>query len=225
MAKNLSNLRAPKKANTGRKRVGRGMGSGMGKTSTRGHKGQGSRSGSSLMRGFEGGQMPLHRRLPKRGFTNIFRVEYTVINLTRIASVAAEKNVTEIGLDDYKKLGLASNKKALDQDPRHRRTDGGHHHHCPQVLEDGPGKDRESRRQGSAGGRRSRRGSQVTQLSWAGKLSRLKPSGRLGPGGKVSPCPAGQRTPSGDKIETAVKQAFEAGRANFRPWSGPQSYV
>ena len=113
MAKNLSNLRAPKKANIGRKRVGRGMGSGMGKTSTRGHKGQGSRSGSSLMRGFEGGQMPLHRRLPKRGFTNIFRVEYTVINLTRIASVAAEKGVAEIGLDDYKKLGLASNKKAL----------------------------------------------------------------------------------------------------------------
>ena len=113
MAKNLSNLRAPKKANIGRKRVGRGMGSGMGKTSTRGHKGQGSRSGSSLMRGFEGGQMPLHRRLPKRGFTNIFRVEYTVINLTRIAAVAAEKDVTEIGIDDYKKLGLASNKKAL----------------------------------------------------------------------------------------------------------------
>ena len=113
MAKNLSNLRAPKKANTGRKRVGRGMGSGMGKTSTRGHKGQGSRSGSSLMRGFEGGQMPLHRRLPKRGFTNIFRTEYTVINLTRIASVAAEKGVSEIGLDDYKKLGLASSKKAL----------------------------------------------------------------------------------------------------------------
>ncbi len=113
MAKNLSNLRAPKNANTGRKRVGRGMGSGMGKTSTRGHKGQGSRSGSSLMRGFEGGQMPLHRRLPKRGFTNIFRVEYTVINLTRIASVAAEKGVSEIGLDDYKKLGLVSSKKEL----------------------------------------------------------------------------------------------------------------
>jgi large subunit ribosomal protein L15 len=89
------------------------MGSGMGKTSTRGHKGQGSRSGSSLMRGFEGGQMPLHRRLPKRGFTNIFRVEYTVINLTRIASVAAEKGVSEIGLDDYKKLGLVSSKKEL----------------------------------------------------------------------------------------------------------------
>ncbi|HVZ82496.1 MAG TPA: 50S ribosomal protein L15 [Terracidiphilus sp.] len=109
MAKNLSNLRAPKKANTGRKRVGRGMGSGMGKTSTRGHKGQRSRSGSSMMRGFEGGQMPLHRRLPKRGFTNIFRTEYTVINLDRLA----ELDVKEIGLDDYKKLGLVSSKKAL----------------------------------------------------------------------------------------------------------------
>jgi large subunit ribosomal protein L15 len=109
MVKNLSNLRAPKKANTGRKRVGRGMGSGMGKTSTRGHKGQGSRSGSSLMRGFEGGQMPLHRRLPKRGFTNIFRTEYTVVNLDRIAGLG----VSEIGLDDYRKLGLVSNRKAL----------------------------------------------------------------------------------------------------------------
>ena len=65
------------------------MGSGMGKTSTRGHKGQGSRSGSSLMRGFEGGQMPLHRRLPKRGFTNIFRTEYTVLGLDRIAEINA----------------------------------------------------------------------------------------------------------------------------------------
>ena len=110
MAKNLSNLRAPKNANTARKRVGRGMGSGMGKTSTRGHKGQGSRSGSSLMRGFEGGQMPLHRRLPKRGFTNIFRTEYTVVNLDRIAGL---EGVKEITVDDYKKLGLASSKKAL----------------------------------------------------------------------------------------------------------------
>jgi large subunit ribosomal protein L15 len=109
MATNLSNLRAPKKANTNRKRVGRGMGSGMGKTSTRGHKGQGSRSGFSLMRGFEGGQMPLHRRLPKRGFVNIFRTEYTVVNLERIA----ELGVAEIALEDYKKLGLASSKKAL----------------------------------------------------------------------------------------------------------------
>jgi len=113
MAKNLSNLRAPRKANTGRKRVGRGMGSGMGKTSARGHKGQGSRSGFSLMRGFEGGQMPLHRRLPKRGFTNIFRTEYTVVNLDRIVQQTEGLAVTEIGLDDYKKLGLASAKKPL----------------------------------------------------------------------------------------------------------------
>jgi large subunit ribosomal protein L15 len=88
---NLSNLKAPKQASEKRKRVGRGMGSGMGKTSTRGHKGQGSRSGSRLMRGFEGGQMPLHRRLPKRGFKNIFKTEYAIVNLDRIA-VLAERN-------------------------------------------------------------------------------------------------------------------------------------
>jgi large subunit ribosomal protein L15 len=69
------------------------MGSGMGKTSARGHKGQRSRSGSRMMRGFEGGQMPLHRRLPKRGFTNIFRVEYQVVNLERLAELG-EKNIT-----------------------------------------------------------------------------------------------------------------------------------
>jgi large subunit ribosomal protein L15 len=82
---NLSNIRAPKKANSNKKRVGRGMGSGMGKTSTRGHKGQRSRSGSRMMRGFEGGQMPLHRRMPKRGFTNIFRQEFNVVNLDKLA--------------------------------------------------------------------------------------------------------------------------------------------
>jgi large subunit ribosomal protein L15 len=65
------------------------------------------------MRGFEGGQMPLHRRLPKRGFTNIFRTEYTVVNLDRIAEHVEGLSVTEIGLDDYKKLGLASSKRAL----------------------------------------------------------------------------------------------------------------
>lgn len=84
---NLSTIRKPKNSTEKRKRVGRGMGSGMGKTSTRGHKGQGSRSGSRLMRGFEGGQMPLHRRLPKRGFTNIFKKEYTVVNLTALADL------------------------------------------------------------------------------------------------------------------------------------------
>ena len=90
---NLSNLRAPRKANEKKKRVGRGMGSGMGKTSARGHKGQRSRSGSRMMRGFEGGQMPLHRRLPKRGFTNIFRTEYQVVNLERLAGLG-ESNIT-----------------------------------------------------------------------------------------------------------------------------------
>ena len=106
---NLSNLRAPKKANSGKKRVGRGMGSGMGKTSTRGHKGQGSRSGSSLMRGFEGGQMPLHRRLPKRGFTNIFRTEYTVLNLDRIA----EYTQCELTYEKLVSLGLVRKRNAL----------------------------------------------------------------------------------------------------------------
>jgi large subunit ribosomal protein L15 len=89
------------------------MGSGMGKTSTRGHKGQGSRSGSHLMRGFEGGQMPLHRRLPKRGFTNIFRTEYTVVNLDRLVLHLEGLTLTEIKLEDYKKLGLSSSKNAL----------------------------------------------------------------------------------------------------------------
>ena len=100
---NLSNLRAPKKANSNKKRVGRGMGSGMGKTSTRGHKGQRSRSGSRMMRGFEGGQMPLHRRLPKRGFTNIFKTEYVILNIDRIAGLG-EADVT---LDTLVKAGLA----------------------------------------------------------------------------------------------------------------------
>src|SRR5690349_15509122 len=113
MATNLSNLRAPKKANTNRKRVGRGMGSGMGKTSTRGHKGQGSRSGSSLMRGFEGGQMPLHRRLPKRGFTNIFRTEYTVLGLDRIAEINAASSETEFTLEKIVSLGLLRKRNGL----------------------------------------------------------------------------------------------------------------
>jgi large subunit ribosomal protein L15 len=102
---NLSNLRAPKKANSNKKRVGRGMGSGMGKTSTRGHKGQRSRSGSRMMRGFEGGQMPLHRRLPKRGFTNIFRTEYTILNIDRIAELGA----AHVTLETLVKAGLAKN--------------------------------------------------------------------------------------------------------------------
>jgi len=109
MPTNLSNLRAPKKANSNKKRVGRGMGSGMGKTSTRGHKGQRSRSGSRMMRGFEGGQMPLHRRLPKRGFTNIFRTEYTVVNLDRIA----ELGEAELTVEKLVERGLLKKRNEL----------------------------------------------------------------------------------------------------------------
>ena len=90
---NLSTLRAPRKSSEKRKRVGRGMGSGMGKTSTRGHKGQRSRSGSRILRGFEGGQMPLHRRMPKRGFTNIFKKEYSLVNVGRLGELG-EKDIT-----------------------------------------------------------------------------------------------------------------------------------
>jgi len=106
---NLSNLRKPRKATAKRKRVGRGMGSGMGKTSTRGHKGQRSRSGSRMMRGFEGGQMPLHRRLPKRGFTNIFRTEYEVVNLGRLAEVGEREITPEV----LRKAGVVSSRNAL----------------------------------------------------------------------------------------------------------------
>ena len=82
----LSNLKPPKGANRNRKRVGRGPGSGLGKTAGRGSKGAQSRAGYKRKRGFEGGQMPLHRRLPKRGFFNPFRVEYAVVNLDDLAA-------------------------------------------------------------------------------------------------------------------------------------------
>ena len=81
----LSNLRKPKGATHAKKRVGRGQGSGNGKTAGRGHKGAKSRSGFKRKRGFEGGQMPLHRRVPKRGFHNPFREEYEVVNLDTLA--------------------------------------------------------------------------------------------------------------------------------------------
>ena len=103
---NLSNIHAPKKSTTKRKRVGRGMGSGMGKTSTRGHKGQRSRTGSRMIRGFEGGQMPLHRRMPKRGFTNIFRKEFNIVSLERLA----ELGETTINPDVLRKAGVIKTK-------------------------------------------------------------------------------------------------------------------
>jgi large subunit ribosomal protein L15 len=81
---NLSGLRPPAGQKRARKRIGRGMGSGRGKTATRGSKGQHAGTGFSQKRGFEGGQMPIHRRLPKRGFTNIFKKQYAIINLGRL---------------------------------------------------------------------------------------------------------------------------------------------
>ena len=83
----LNNLKPADRSKFKKKRVGRGPGSGLGKTSGRGHKGAQSRSGYHFKRGFEGGQMPLHRRVPKRGFTNIFRIEFAVVNVDRIAEV------------------------------------------------------------------------------------------------------------------------------------------
>ena len=84
------------------------MGSGMGKTATRGHKGQGSRSGTRLLRGFEGGQMPLHRRLPKRGFTNIFREEYAVVNLQDLARLGEASITPEV----LRKAGLVNGRNS-----------------------------------------------------------------------------------------------------------------
>jgi len=103
---NLSQIRRPKKASEKRKRVGRGMGSGMGKTSTRGHKGQRSRSGSRMIRGFEGGQMPLHRRLPKRGFTNIFRKRFNIVNLETLDRLGEATITPEV----LRKTGVVRNR-------------------------------------------------------------------------------------------------------------------
>src|SRR5437763_11743376 len=98
---NLSNLHPPKGQKHAPKRVGRGMGSGTGKTSGKGSKGARAISGYSIMRGFEGGQMPLHRRLPKRGFTNIFKKQYAVVNLGRLEKLEGDSfsadNLIELG--------------------------------------------------------------------------------------------------------------------------------
>jgi large subunit ribosomal protein L15 len=104
---NLSSLTPPEGQKHRKKRIGRGMGSGRGKTSTRGSKGARSISGYSIMRGFEGGQMPLHRRLPKRGFTNIFKKEFAIVNLRDLERLPGDTfNVDRlIELGVVKKLG------------------------------------------------------------------------------------------------------------------------
>src|SRR5256714_5863224 len=103
----LSNLRPPAGQKKNKKRIGRGMGSGTGKTAGRGTKGQKSISGFGQKRGFEGGQMPLHRRLPKRGFTNIFKKQYAVVNLGRLDKLEGDTFTADrlIELGVVKKLG------------------------------------------------------------------------------------------------------------------------
>lgn len=105
---NLSNLKPATGATKDRKRIGRGTGSGYGGTSTRGHKGAKSRSGYSKKIGFEGGQMPIQRRLPKFGFKNINRVEYKAINLSTLQQMAEEKNMSKIGLEELRSAGFIS---------------------------------------------------------------------------------------------------------------------
>ena len=105
----LHNLKPAKGANHHDKRVGRGAGSGHGGYSTRGLKGAKSRSGYSSKLGFEGGQMPLQRRLPKFGFTNIKRVEYKAINLSTLEDLAAKNNLTEVTFETLVQAGFVSN--------------------------------------------------------------------------------------------------------------------
>jgi large subunit ribosomal protein L15 len=104
----LKDLKPAPGSNKKRKRVGRGDGSGHGKTSCRGHKGQGARSGGNVQPGFEGGQMPLQRRLPKRGFHNIFRVQMAVVNLNQLESLAGGGEITPENLAQH---GLIGGKK------------------------------------------------------------------------------------------------------------------
>ena len=108
----LYNLQPAEGATHNSKRVGRGYGSGKGRTSTRGHKGAKQRSGYSKKIGFEGGQMPLQRRVPKFGFQNINRVEYKAINLELIQKLADEKNLSKVGIEELIQAGFV-NKKQL----------------------------------------------------------------------------------------------------------------
>lgn len=105
---NLSSLKPAAGSVKTRKRIGRGPGSGLGGTSTRGHKGAKSRSGYKNKIGFEGGQMPIQRRLPKFGFKNINRVEYKAINISTLQQLAEAKNLSKVGIDELVKAGFIS---------------------------------------------------------------------------------------------------------------------
>jgi large subunit ribosomal protein L15 len=109
----LSNLKPAKGSTSKRKRIGRGQGSGYGGTSTRGHKGQKSRSGYSKKIGFEGGQMPLHRVVPKSGFRNMNRIEYKAINLDVLQYLAEKNNLEKIDADTLIHAGIASKRDKI----------------------------------------------------------------------------------------------------------------
>ena len=110
---NLSNLKPAEGSTKTRKRIGRGPGSGLGGTSTRGHKGAKSRSGYKQKIGFEGGQMPIQRRLPKFGFKNINRVEYKAINLDTIQKLAEAKSLAKVGVNDFIEAGFISSNQLV----------------------------------------------------------------------------------------------------------------
>jgi len=110
---NLSNLKPAAGSVKIRKRIGRGPGSGLGGTSTKGHKGQKSRSGYSKKIGFEGGQMPIQRRLPKFGFKNINRTEYKAINLATVQQLADAQQLTKVGVQELVNAGFVSNKQLV----------------------------------------------------------------------------------------------------------------
>lgn len=109
----LSNLKPAEGSTKTRKRIGRGPGSGLGGTSTRGHKGAKSRSGYSKKIGFEGGQMPIQRRLPKFGFKNINRVEYKAINLETLQRLADARQLSKIGIEELRNAGFISSNQLV----------------------------------------------------------------------------------------------------------------
>ena len=109
----LHTLKPAKGSTHSRRRIGRGPGSGLGGTSTRGHKGAKSRSGYKKKIGFEGGQMPLQRRVPKFGFKNINHKEYFAVNLSTLQSIAEKKNVAKIGIAELKAAGLTNGKELV----------------------------------------------------------------------------------------------------------------
>ena len=109
----LNNLKPAAGSTHSRRRIGRGPGSGLGGTSTRGHKGAKARSGYKKKIGFEGGQMPLQRRVPKAGFKNINHKEYFVVNLSTLQKLAEAKSLTKIGVAELKDVGLTNGKELV----------------------------------------------------------------------------------------------------------------